>query len=150
LKASDDSGFTLIEALIAMVILTVALVSMAELMAITLRMQMLGRNQTAATRLAQDKIDELMTQNFTTNPSVAIGGSLTGVPLVNFSDTPTDANGNTLGYTRRWQVQAGPADPGVPANSVRLLTVRITPVVTDLRTAPPVDVTTLIRCWPCP
>ena len=36
-----------------MVILTVALVSMAKLMAITLRMQQLGRNQTLAMRLAQ-------------------------------------------------------------------------------------------------
>ena len=132
-----------------MVILTIALVSMAELMAITLRMQMLGRNQTAAARLAQDKIDELMTQNFTTNPSVAIGGSLTA-NVNNYWDTPTDADGNTLGYGRRWQVEAGPADPGVPANSVRLLKVRITPLVNDLRTAVPVDVTTLIRCWPCP
>ena len=61
-----------------MVIMTVAMVSMAELMAITLRLQMLGRNQTAAARLAQDKIDELMTQNFNTAATVAIGGSLDG------------------------------------------------------------------------
>jgi len=133
-----------------MVILTIALVSMAELMAITLRMQMLGRNQTSATRLAQDKIDQLMTLNFNTSPSVAIGGSLVGTLVTNYWDTPTDANGNTLGYLRRWKVEAGPADPGVPANSVRLLKVRITPIVNDLRTTVPVDVTTLIRCWPCP
>jgi prepilin-type N-terminal cleavage/methylation domain-containing protein len=149
LKPSDDRGFTLVEVLIAMVILTIALVSMAELMAITLRMQMLGRNQTSATRLAQDKIDQLMTESFLTNPSVAIGGSLTG-NVNNYWDTPTDSDGNTLGFGRRWLVQAGPADPGVPANSVRILTVRITPVVNDLRTSPPVDMTTLLRCWPCP
>ena len=143
MKPSDDRGFTLIEVLIAMIILTVALVSMAELMAITLRMQMLGRNQTAALRLAQDKIDELMTQDFAVNPSVAIGGNLTA-NAPNFFD-----DDNAL-YTVRWQVAAGPADPDVPANSVRVLTVRIVPAATDTRTAPPTDVTTLIRCWPCP
>ena len=132
-----------------MVILTIALVSMAELMAITLRMQMLGRNQTAATRLAQDKIDELATQNFTTSATVAIGGSLTA-DVANHFDTPQDPDGNNLPYNRRWTVAAGPADPGVAANSVRLLTVRIIPIVNDLRSSVPVDVTTLIRCWPCP
>jgi Tfp pilus assembly protein PilV len=147
LKISDDRGFTIIEALIATVILTIALVSLAELMAITLRMQMLGRNQTAATRLAQDKIDELMTQNFTTNPSVAIGGSLTA-DVANYFDTPQDTDGDTF-YARRWQVSAGPADPGVAANAVRVLTVRITPIVNDRRTSTPIDMTTLIRCWPC-
>ena len=131
-----------------MVILTVALVSMAELMAITLRMQMLGRNQTQATRLAQDKIDELMTQNFTTSLAVGIGGSLTA-PVANHWDTPQDPDGNNLPYIRRWTVAAGPADPGVPANSVRILTVRIIPIVNDLRTSVPLDMTTLIRCWPC-
>ncbi len=62
--SNNDRGFTLIEVLVAVVILTVALVSMAELMAVTLRLQQLGRNQTTATRLAQDKIDELMSQNW--------------------------------------------------------------------------------------
>lgn len=131
-----------------MVILTVALVSMAELMAITLRMQMLGRNQTSAMRLAQDKIDELMTQNFNTSAAVAIGGSLTA-DVANHFDVPQDPDGNNLPFTRRWTVAAGPADPGVAANAIRLLTVRIQPIVNDLRTAPPTDVTTLIRCWPC-
>jgi prepilin-type N-terminal cleavage/methylation domain-containing protein len=149
LKASNDRGFTLVEVLVAMVILTIALVSMAELMAITLRMQMLGRNQMTATRLAQDKIDELMTQDFDANPSVAIGGNLEADDDANYFDTPTDADGNSLGYGRRWKVEPGPADDGVPANSVRILKVRVTPIVNDLRTAPPIDMTTLIRCWPC-
>lgn len=126
-----------------MVILTVALVSMAELMAITIRMQMLGRNQTSATRLAQDKIDELMSQDFATSANVAIGGSL-NADVANYFDAPSGL------YNRRWQVSAGPVDPPVPANSLRILTVRVIPVVTDRRTSTPTDLTTLIRCWPCP
>ena len=52
MKTSNERGFTVIEALFAIVIMTIAMVSLAELMAITLRLQMLGRNQTAAARLA--------------------------------------------------------------------------------------------------
>lgn len=132
-----------------MVILTVALVSMAELMAITLRMQQLGRNQTQAARLAQDKIDELMSQNFTTSAQVSIGGSLTA-DVANHFDTPT-LNGVAQPYRRRWVVAAGPADPGVVGvNQVRVLTVRVTPTIFDTRTVAPTEITTLIRCWPCP
>ena len=148
MQPSNERGFTLIEVLIAFVLLTVALVSMAELMAITLRMQQLGRNQTAAARMAQDKIDELMSQNFTTNAQVSIGGSLTA-DVANHFDVPT-LNGVVQPYRRRWTVAAGPADPGVAANAVRILTVRVTPIVTDTRTVATTEVTTLIRCWPCP
>ena len=58
---NDERGFTLIEAIVAMMVCTIGLVSMAELMAVTLRLQQLGRNSTSAVRLAQDKIDELTT-----------------------------------------------------------------------------------------
>ena len=151
MKPSNDRGFTLIEVLIAMIVLTVALVSLAELMAITLRMQMLGRNQTAAIRLAQDKVDELMNQNFNTSPSVAIGGSLTA-DVANHFDAPSPL------YKRRWVVAAGPADPDVVAAAAlvppqavlpRLLTVRIIPLVTDNRSSTATEITTVIRCWPC-
>jgi prepilin-type N-terminal cleavage/methylation domain-containing protein len=148
LKPSNERGFTLIEVLVAMVILTIALVSMAELMAITLRMQQLGRNQTAAIRLAQDKIDELMNQNYT-DVRLAIGGSLTA-DQTNHFDVPQDEDGNSLGYTRRWTVAAGPVDPAAVGNgATRVLTVRIIPMLNNTRTAPPTDITTLIRCWPC-
>ena len=143
MKTSNERGFTVIEALFAIVIMTIALVSLAELMAITLRLQMLGRNQTAAARLAQDKIDELMTQNFNTALTVSIGGSLDGNEANHWDTTEGGL------YTRRWVIAAGPVDPPVPANSVRVLTIRVIPTVNDLRTSTPVEVTTLIRCWPC-
>jgi type II secretory pathway pseudopilin PulG len=142
LKTSNERGFTVIEALFAIVIMTIAMVSLAELMAITLRLQMLGRNQTAAARLAQDKIDELMNQNFNTAAAVAIGGDL-DADVANHFDSPSGL------YKRRWVVAAGPVDPPVPANSVRVLTIRVIPTANDLRTSTPVEVITLIRCWPC-
>jgi len=116
-----------------MVILTIAMVSMAELMAITLRMQMMGRNETSAIRLAQSKIDELVAVNFT-NATVAVGGSLTA-DVNNYFDVL-----NTEGFRRRWQIEAIAGE-----TRVRTLTVRIIPNVADRRTNAQVELTTIIR-----
>jgi prepilin-type N-terminal cleavage/methylation domain-containing protein len=141
--SNNDRGFTIIEVLIAIVILTVALVSMAELMAVTLRLQMLGRNQTSAVRLAQDKLDELMSQNFAV-PALSVGGSLTADQANHFDTPPNDPN-----FRRRWVVAAGPVDDLALAGKLRIITVRVIPIVTDTRTFTPTDLTTMFRCWPC-
>jgi prepilin-type N-terminal cleavage/methylation domain-containing protein len=162
LQPSNDRGFTLIEVLIAMVILTVALVSMAELMAITLRMQQLGRNQTQATRLAQDKIDELMSRNFTF-AELTVGGSLTA-DVANHFDVPAAGTAANLQYRRRWLVEAmnfgdtvnvtagnPPVVTATPiaAGTTRRVTVRVIPLRNDRRMSTPVDLVTIVRCWPC-
>ena len=96
---NNERGFTLIEVLVATVILTVALVALAEMMAITLRMQMLGRNETNAARLAQTKLDELIgsVQNWDTAPEIQVGGSLS-TNQTNYNDAPI------AGFVRRWTV----------------------------------------------
>src|SRR5687767_1123914 len=151
--SSNERGFTVIEVLIAMIILTVALVSMAELMAVTLRLQQLGRNQTSAVRLAQDKIDELMAQNWggaVPSAQLAVGGSLTADVANHFDTPPVVPGAASLNYRRRWTVADGPVDPPVAAGKLRVITVRVIPVVTDRRTYTPTDLTTIVRCWPCP
>ena len=159
---SNDRGFTLIEVLIAMVILTIALVSMAELMAITLRMQQLGRNQTLAMRLAQDKVDELMTRNFAF-AQLTVGGSLTA-DVANHFDVPAAGTAGNLQYRRRWLVEAlnqgdtvqvtvgNPpvvTNTAIGAGTTRRVTVRVIPITTDRRISNPVDLVTIVRCWPC-
>jgi hypothetical protein len=120
---------------------TVGLVSLAEMMAITLRMQMLGRNQTQAVRLVQDKIDELMSKNFDTAAEIQISGSDTlASNVTNYFDTPA------TGYTRRWYVQAGPTDVA-SGPDLRVLTVRVIHDLDDRRTSAPVELTTIIRRW---
>ena len=58
---SNERGFTLVEALVATLVLTIGLVATAQLLAVSLRMHQIGRNSTAATRLAQDKFEEFLT-----------------------------------------------------------------------------------------
>ena len=116
-----------------MVIMTVGLVAMAQMMAITLRMQMMGRNETAAVRLIQSKIDQIVNINFTTTTVANVGGSLTA-DVTNYFDTPV------AGYTRRWQIQAISGE-----TKVRTLTVRVIPTNTDRRTNAQVELSTIIR-----
>ena len=152
----NERGFTLIEAIVAMLVCTIGLVAMAELMAVTLRLQQLGRNSTSAVRLAQDKVDELTTMTFDTtsaqyNPAVGCGGSLDiDAPAADHFDTPMEDNGTpdnpaddtvTKGYQRLWLISAGPdANP-----NLRQVTVRVIPDVVDRRVAAPYDLITVIR-----
>ena len=147
--SNNERGFTLVEAIVAMVVCTIGLVAMAELLAVTLRLQQLGRNSTSAVRLAQDKVDELTTMNFITDPSAACGGSI-DAPAKDHFDTPMDDNGTPddpaddtvmKGYKRRWIISAGPdGDP-----NLRQVTVRVIPELNDRRVAAPYDLTTIIR-----
>lgn len=117
-----------------MVILTIGLVSLAELLAISLRMQQLGRNGTAAVRLATDKLDELNSLHFTDEPRIQIGGSLTENQDDHFD---TDVQG----YTRRWRIEAGP--DGNP--DLRQITIRVIPDQIDARTRSPFEIISIIR-----
>jgi len=147
--SNNERGFTIVEAVVAMMVCTIGLVAMAELMAVTLRLQQLGRNSTSAVRLAQDRVDELTTLNFATAPSMACGGSI-DANVANYNDTPLEDNGTpddpaddtlTKGYTVRWMVAAGP-DGDL---NLRTVTIRVLPDVNDRRTTSPYDLVTIIR-----
>ena len=121
--------------MVAMFICCVGLMAMAELMAITLRMQQLGRNSTSASRLAQDKLDELTTVGFNA-ATMGCGGSLTA-DVANHNDRPAVETNDK----RRWLVGPGPDG----AAALRTVTVRIIPDVRDLRASAQFDLQTVIR-----
>jgi hypothetical protein len=124
---------------VALLVCTVGLVGMAQMLAVTLRMQQLARNSTLAIRMAQDKIDELSSMNFVTSAPVQCGGSL-AANVNDYNDIPV-ANGQNQPYRRRWLVQAGPdGDP-----QLRRVTVRIVPDVVHRSQSAQVDLVTVIR-----
>jgi type II secretory pathway pseudopilin PulG len=137
-RASRERGFTLLEALIAGVVVTVGLVALAELLGVSLRMHQLGRTSTSATRLAQQKFEELMKLNFDTNPAIQINANDTlSSNVENYFDVPSPE------YVRRWQVAAGPnLHPGL-----RIVTVRVIPTMEDRRASDTVTLTTVLRSW---
>ena len=97
--SNNERGFTLVEAVVAMVVCTIGLVAMAELLAVTLRLQQLGRNSTSAVRLAQDKVDELTTMTFRSTSRTTLG---VGVRRVT-----RRSRGRPLA-TRRWKITERP------------------------------------------
>ena len=135
---NNERGFTLIEALVATLVLTIGLVATAQLLAVSLRMHQIGRNSTAATRLAQDKFEELMKLQFS-NPAIQVNATDTLASNVpNYNDTPANS-----GYTRRWRVEAGPgANP-----SLRIVTIRIVPSNPNISAGGNFTMTTVIRSW---
>jgi prepilin-type N-terminal cleavage/methylation domain-containing protein len=110
--AAGDAGFTLVEVIISMVVLTVGLVGIAALLAITTQMHIGARESARATRLAQDRFDQLMKLDFDADPEVAVGGSLDSDETDYFEQPMT-------GVTVRWVVADGPTD------DTRVVTVRV-------------------------
>jgi type II secretory pathway pseudopilin PulG len=136
---TNESGFTLPEVVVAMFVCVVGLIAMAQMLAVTLRMQQLGRNATSAVRMAQDKIDELSSMNFVASAPVQCGGSLTA-NVANYNDVPV-VSGQAQPYRRRWLVQAGPdADA-----QLRQVTVRLIPDIANRTTNAQYDLVSVIR-----
>jgi type II secretory pathway pseudopilin PulG len=146
-RLSNQRGFTLVEAVVAMMICTVGMIAMAELLAVSLRMQQLGRNSTSAARVAQDKIDELSTVGFD-SLQMACAGSLSA-DEDDHNDDAVWADGTRKGFRRRWVVSAAPdAALVLPSGVVlgtRQVTVRVFPENDDRRVTQQFDLTTVIR-----
>ena len=132
-----------------MLVCTVGLVSLAELMAVTLRLQQLGRNSTSAVRLAQDKLDDLTNKGFQSgDPEIACGGSLTAdlqfhsEQAIDDNNTPDDNTDDTnLGYRVRWVIADGPDGD----MNLRQVTILVLPDSADNRTVSPYELTTFLR-----
>ena len=84
-----SKGFTLIEVLISLVILSISLLALAALMGTTTRNTSSGGHLTEATTFAQDKLEELMI-----TPWVQI--------LPNSMNTDTRVGATGITYTRNW------------------------------------------------
>ena len=136
-RSRGEGGFSLVEVLVATLVVTTGLVAMAQLMAVSTVMYADARQASVATLQAQKKLDELMKLNLVTDEEVQITpvspDSLT-TNVTNYSDTPES------GITRRWRVEAG------PGGDTRLVTVRVINQRARQYGAT-VDLTTVIRQW---
>ena len=118
-----------------MVVFLVGSVAVAQLLAVTARSHLVAQNSTQATRLVQQKFDELMKLDFAADAAIQITAvdTLTA-DTANYFDSPGAV------VTRRWRVQAG------PTATTRLVTVRVIEGQGSM-SARTVDLTTVIRQW---
>ena len=119
-KSGKDSGFTLIEVCIAMMLLTMVALGVAQLFGLAIRMNQASRYQTSTTVLAAQKLEQLRsltlgydeatglpindnTTNLSTDPPSSGGTGLNPSPSNSLSQTVSgfvdylDARGNWVG-----------------------------------------------------
>jgi type IV pilus assembly protein PilV len=103
----NHEGFSLIEVLIALVILAVSLLGVAGLMATITRNNSYGGHLTEAATLAQDKLEQLRaTPSGMINLNIAI------------TDNPVGSTGVT--YTRSWVAVPNTPPPGNTLNTITI------------------------------
>jgi hypothetical protein len=124
--------------LVCTLVLTIGMVAIAGLLAVTAQMQIGARESARSTRLAQAKIDNLALRDFETDLQMAVGGSVVA-NVANHNEAATAAGVALPGITLRWVVANGPTE------DTRVVTVR----VVNLRAQQyrNTDVTTILREW---
>ena len=135
--ARTEAGFTLVEMMIAIIVLTVGLLGMASTMASMTRYQDLAAVHADMTALGDHKIEQLRvaaTHMTADTMQLVPGGSLT-VSTAQYCDTVVE-RGRT--FTRRWTSAVGPG-------GARQVTIRVQPLVDDARTPAQLDFNTLIQ-----
>ena len=122
---NGDGGFTLIEVLIAMALIAVVVVGLAGLITLAVRVAQGAREQTLASILAAQKLEQLRSTPGSSGPMP--GGSL-DTSLPGYADW-LDERGQLAGgagvavYVRRWAVAPAPSLSNVAVLSVLVSTV---------------------------
>lgn len=122
-EKNNNAGFSLIECVFAIVILTVGLLAVAALASVAVKRETFAYKTSETSTLAASKIEEIKAGN------LLVGGSLAS-DVTGYSDVPN------FEYSRRWQISDGPS-------GTKQVTVVVFPQVSkDAKTA---QITTLIR-----
>ena len=131
-------GFTLTELLIAIIVLSVAVIGTGSVMLSTTTGQSLSSVRAEMTDLAASKMEWFRAgadgKNATISAALAFGGSITTMQN-GYSETVTGASGRS--YQRLWLVETGPS-------FTRKVTVRVRPLAASRRTPASVDLVSLI------
>ncbi len=109
-KIKNSNGFTLIEVMIAILILSVGMMAMALLQISAIRGGAFANQMTQAAIDGQDKIEELRNTNYST--------------LAGGQDTVVSGNGMT--YTRTWTVTESPPPGTTGPSTFKMKTIHLT------------------------
>ena len=140
-RSSGEAGFTIIEALIAMVILVFGLVAITNLLIVGASSNSAANLSTAATARASEQLEVLKATPFT---NLTVGGDVTADATGYFRDDTTDPlapNVPLVPIKTRWQISAVSGD-----NQTRFIHVVSEPMGGFLRSRARADFTTFRSC----
>ncbi len=111
--SSSSAGFTLIEVLVAICLLSVALLSMVSLTAMVVKGNAYSKVRTTATTLAKDKLEELKNSTYL---------NLEGTDGTDYATSTGAVQTSASGayYTRVWDIAAND-----PADNVKTVTITV-------------------------
>ncbi len=138
-QARPRAGFTVVEIVVAIMVLVGGMLVMASIMGSTAQLQRLTSSRAEITTLAEAKIEELRAYGMaaTTDPlrqQLALGGSVT-TPTAGYRDTVLNVRGKK--YARSWAITEDVA-------KTRRVTVRVRPTVDTKNDMKWADFSTLI------
>jgi prepilin-type N-terminal cleavage/methylation domain-containing protein len=134
---APESGFTLIELMLSIIVLVVGILGLASTMASMTRYQDLSASRADMTALADNRFEQLrVAASYRTADTLqlVVGGSLT-TPTAPYTATVMERGRS---YVLTWEVVAGPG-------GTRNVTLRVQPLVDDVRTPARLDFATLIQ-----
>lgn len=132
-------GFTVVELIMAIMLLTVGMLAMAGVLASSSKLQKVSQSRGEMTTLAEAKLEELRSYGATApgdalRANLNLGGSRTS-SVTGYSDQVTGVSGQT--FRRRWEIVNGIAG----TREVRL---RVAPVTPSRGQLSRLDFTTLV------
>ena len=138
MRWTDDRGVTMVELMVAMILLVIALLALAASFPYSMQGVAAGGYQTAATLLAQQSIDQARGKPYDSLCAMDTGGSFATVP--DFSafrrqisvspaaaacpGTPTGSTTTTVTVTVRFQGIGGMGSGSAPIWDTTLVTIR--------------------------
>ncbi len=100
LSKSRDGGYTIIESLVAMIVVSVLMIAIAPVMAFSVATRVQARRTELATQAARTYIDALRPTSKTADAVIKPGGSIKGFPIIfntgDLVDAPTPTDPSTL------------------------------------------------------
>jgi prepilin-type N-terminal cleavage/methylation domain-containing protein len=123
-----EGGFSLIEVMVAILILTVGLLSLAQMMALATNANALSGRMTATAALAKEQMELLKAAPFYTNPAAINIGSINGMLQVG-GDLDNDTTVGAQAYFQYYDEDGQPLVPNSPAAATYVARWRVDQIV---------------------
>jgi prepilin-type N-terminal cleavage/methylation domain-containing protein len=126
-----DEGFSLIEVMVAMMILTVGLLSLAQMMVVATQSNSLSGRMTSCSALAKEQLERIKAAPFYTDPAALLRNPILAAG--------GDVNATVGGYSQMYDPE------GIPTNAQGMYEVRWT--IVDVPTPLPLAMVSItVRC----